>query len=245
MKNLRTRLIKCLGLAGVLALCLVLTGCMVPDDISANSGYVVSNNDLPFQSLGPALTNTPYIPPVATATPTTVPTRIPIVSQSTATPTVHPSNIGVNNNTQQGTASITPQIIISTNTATPAAASSTLKNGSSGADVKKMQERLKELGYLKGSADGDFGDATETAVKNFQANNGLSVDGKAGSATLSKLYSSSARRAATTTVANTPRPTATPFTSYKNGDSGSEVRRLQQRLKELGLRDKMVVWAGV
>ena len=100
----------------LLALCLVLTGCMVPDDISANSGYVVSNNDLPLQSLGPALTNTPYIPPVATATPTTVPTRTPIVSQSTATPTVHPSNIGVNNNTQQGTASITPQIIISTNT---------------------------------------------------------------------------------------------------------------------------------
>ena len=235
MKNSKRRLIKLLGLMGVLTLCLLLTGCMMQEDISTNSGYVVSNNDLPFQSLGPTITNTPYIPPVATATPTTMPTRTPVVSQNTATPTPNLSNIGVNNGTQQGTASITPQIIISTNTATPAASSSsTLKKGSTGDDVKKMQNRLKELGYLKGSADGDFGDATETAVKNFQANNGLEVDGKAGSATLNKLYSSSARKAATTTVTNTPRPTATPFTSYKNGDSGSEVRRMQQRLKELG-----------
>lgn len=237
MKNSKLRLYKALGLTGMLALCLLLTGCVVPpEDIGANSGYVVTDGDLPFQSLGPSITNTPYVPPVATATPTTVPTRNPIVTQLTPTPTVNISNIGVGNtgNSQQIIAGVTPQIIVTTNTATPAASSPSLKNGSTGDDVRKLQARLKELGYLKGSADGDFGDATETAVKNFQANNGLTVDGKAGPNTLAKLYSSSARKAPSTTRTNTPRPTNTPFTSLKNGSSGDDVRRMQQRLKELG-----------
>jgi len=231
MTNSKGRLIKVLTLTGMLALCLLLTGCVVPpDDIGTNGNYVVSDNNLPFQSLGPTITNTPYVPP-ATSKPTATPTRNPYANQSTATPTVNPSAIGVNNNI----ASITPQIIVTTFTAAPSnSASTTLKHGSSGTEVREMQNRLKELGYLKGSADGDFGDATETAVKAFQAQNGLTVDGKAGAATLTKLYSSSAKRAASTTNTNTPKPTATPFTSYKNGDSGSEIRRMQQRLKELG-----------
>ena len=125
-----------------------------------------------------------------------------------------------------------------------------LKNGSTGAEVKKMQQRLKELGYLKGSADGDFGDATEAAVKAFQARNGLTVDGKAGTATLNKLYSSTALKA-TTAPTNTPKPTAKPTATptakptatpkadsldyyLRQGSSGTKVRTLQNRLIELG-----------
>ena len=238
MKLSKGRLAKVLALTSMLACCLLLTSCVVPaDDISTNGNYVVNSNDLPFQSLGPTITNTPYVAP-ATSTPTTVPTRNPYAAQqATATPTVNIGGIGVGttSNVQQTLPNITPQIIVSTTTATPATStSSTLKNGSTGSEVKKLQQRLIELGYLKGSADGDFGDATETAVKNFQANNGLTVDGKAGSATLAKVYSSSARKAATTTATNTPKPTNTPFTSFKNGDSGADVRKMQQRLKELG-----------
>ena len=236
MRISKGRLWKILALAGMMAVFLALTGCVVPpDDIDANSGYVVNNNDLPFQSLGPAITNTPYIPQAATATPTTVPTRNPIVTQVTATPTVNPSMIGVNGG-QQGIVSVTPQIITPAPvSANPSSSSgSSLKVGSTGSEVKKLQQRLKDLGYLKGGVDGDFGAATETAVKNFQANNGLEVDGKAGPATLTKVYSSSARKAPSTTKTNTPRPTNTPFTSLKNGSTGDDVRRLQNRLKELG-----------
>ncbi|MBQ7139112.1 MAG: peptidoglycan-binding protein [Clostridia bacterium] len=241
MKISKGRLWKILALTGMVAVCLTLAGCVVPpDDIGTNSGYVVNNNDLPFQSLGPTITNTPYIPQVATATPTIVPTRNPIVTQVTPTPTPNLSNIGVNGGGQQGIVNVTPQIIITTNNNTPVpeSSSSSLKVGSSGSEVKKLQQRLKDLGYLKGSVDGDFGAATETAVKNFQANNGLEVDGKAGPATLTKVYSSSARKAATTTArTNTPRPTNTPFTSLKNGSTGDDVRRMQNRLIELGYLD--------
>ncbi len=228
MKNSKMRLVKGIGLMGVLALCLLLTGCVVPDDIDASNGYVVNNNDLPFQEIAPKITGTPYVPP--TATPTATPTRTP-VSQPVATATVDISAIG---NPQQAITNVTPQIIVTNATATPSSTSGTLKIGSTGSEVRKMQQRLKELGYLKGSADGDFGEATETAVKNFQANNGLTVDGKAGTATLNKLYSDSARKAPTTTATNTPKATNTPFTSLKNGSTGAEVKKMQQRLKELG-----------
>lgn len=54
-----------------------------------------------------------------------------------------------------------------------------LKKGSEGDDVKELQEKLIALGYDLGKygADGDFGSATLTAVKAFQKDHGLTVDG--------------------------------------------------------------------
>ena len=54
-----------------------------------------------------------------------------------------------------------------------------LRNGSEGEDVKGLQTNLIRLGYDCGKwgADGDYGDATEIAVRSFQKDHGLSVDG--------------------------------------------------------------------
>jgi peptidoglycan hydrolase-like protein with peptidoglycan-binding domain len=64
-----------------------------------------------------------------------------------------------------------------------------LKNGSKGENVKKVQQMLRELGYGIGSAgvDGIFGKDTENAVKKFQKDWGLSVDGIVGNQTLESL----------------------------------------------------------
>ena len=59
---------------------------------------------------------------------------------------------------------------------------------SHGEEVQQMQERLIELGYLTGKADGFFGPKTEKAVLAFQKANGLKADGFAGELTLDKLY---------------------------------------------------------
>lgn len=58
----------------------------------------------------------------------------------------------------------------------------TLRRGMSGDDVKQLQECLLILGYSLGKygADGDFGEATEKAVTQFKADNGLKQDGVAG-----------------------------------------------------------------
>ena len=51
------------------------------------------------------------------------------------------------------------------------------KVGSQGDEVRKIQTRLKELGYDPGSVDGIFGEKTRKAVVAFQRDNGLSQDG--------------------------------------------------------------------
>ena len=63
--------------------------------------------------------------------------------------------------------------------------------GSTGSEVTKIQTRLKNWGYYKGSIDGKYGAETQKAVKEFQKKNGLTVDGIAGSATLNAMGISS------------------------------------------------------
>ena len=65
----------------------------------------------------------------------------------------------------------------------------TLRRGATGPSVVRLQEELIALGYLEGSADGDFGGNTQSAVVQFQAVNGLSAVGIAGNQTLTLLYS--------------------------------------------------------
>lgn len=64
-----------------------------------------------------------------------------------------------------------------------------LKNGMSGSDVKQLQTDLIKLGYSCGpwGADGDFGDQTEMAVRRFQTQQGLAVDGQFGPKSLAAL----------------------------------------------------------
>ena len=59
--------------------------------------------------------------------------------------------------------------------------------GSTGEEVKQIQTKLKSWGYYTGAIDGIYGSGTYQAVKKFQQNNGLTVDGIAGSQTLSAL----------------------------------------------------------
>ena len=61
------------------------------------------------------------------------------------------------------------------------------KYGSRGSEVAQIQQRLNELGYNAGKADGIFGSNTLNAVKAFQKDQGLAVDGIAGPNTLKAL----------------------------------------------------------
>jgi putative chitinase len=70
---------------------------------------------------------------------------------------------------------------IDTSAPVTAAVSETLRRGSKGEAVKKMQAKLGL------TADGDFGPGTEAGLKKWQAANGLTADGVAGPKTLAKL----------------------------------------------------------
>lgn len=61
------------------------------------------------------------------------------------------------------------------------------KLGSRGNEVRRIQTKLKELGYYRGSVDGIYGVATQKAVRSFQKNCGITADGIAGPKTLKYL----------------------------------------------------------
>jgi N-acetylmuramoyl-L-alanine amidase len=67
------------------------------------------------------------------------------------------------------------------------AAEALSKNGSTGAEVKAIQETLKDRGLYSGSIDGIYGAGTQAAVKKFQKQQGLTADGIAGPLTLKRL----------------------------------------------------------
>jgi peptidoglycan hydrolase-like protein with peptidoglycan-binding domain len=62
-----------------------------------------------------------------------------------------------------------------------------LRIGLRGSEVVKLQQQLKKLGFLKGDADGDFGETTEAAVKTAQKRYGLEADGVVGGSTWEAL----------------------------------------------------------
>ncbi len=104
-----------------------------------------------------------------------------------------------------------------------------LRRGDSGYAVKKLQQRLKELGYYTPSVDGEYGARTVEAVKAFQKNNGLTQDGIAGLTTQAKLNSTSAIPAK-----EAEKEDGKLDGTLNKGDKGDAVKTLQKRLKELG-----------
>lgn len=88
----------------------------------------------------------------------------------------------------------------------------TLSRGKTGEDVYMVQMRLTELGYYHGSVTGGYYGGTIEAVKAFQREHGLSVDGAAGRQTQSLLFSAAVDPTLelTPTPEPTPEPTAAP-----------------------------------
>jgi peptidoglycan hydrolase-like protein with peptidoglycan-binding domain len=88
-----------------------------------------------------------------------------------------------------------------------------LKKGSTGEAVKQLQSALKDLGYDVGAVDGKFGTKTEQAVKAFQQDRGIGVDGIVGDITWLNIDE-----------ADMSNPT------IRKGSKGNPVRRAQKRL---------------
>ena len=114
----------------------------------------------------------------------------------------------------------------------PVVSSIRLEWGDVGDNVKKVQERLKALGYLTGSyAEGKFDTLTQAAVKSFQKNNKLRADGIVGEHTWSVLFGSG-------TKPITPAdPTTTGFL-LRYDDRSALVTQLKDQLVALGYFNK-------
>lgn len=63
-----------------------------------------------------------------------------------------------------------------------------LKKGATGASVKDLQARLKQIGWFSGKVTDTYGDATAKAVKDFQAKRGIPTTGEVDQRTLDRLH---------------------------------------------------------
>ena len=103
-----------------------------------------------------------------------------------------------------------------------------LARGSRGTLVSQVQTRLKELGYYTIRVDGIFGVGTQTAVRMFQRNNGLSVTGVVNIECYKALMDTNAIGAGGSVS------TPADYVELRRGNRGSAVVRLQARLQALG-----------
>ncbi|TYQ16556.1 UNVERIFIED_CONTAM: N-acetylmuramoyl-L-alanine amidase [Acetivibrio alkalicellulosi] len=95
----------------------------------------------------------------------------------------------------------------------------TLRIGSRGSNVVRLQEALQQKGYYNSNVDGIFGRITENSVIRFQTDNRISVDGIAGPQTKSLLYANN---------------TSNNFVTLRFGSRGISVTKLQQALQNRG-----------
>lgn len=107
----------------------------------------------------------------------------------------------------------------------------TIQYGSSGEEVKKLQKELNKYGY-KLDVDGQFGSKTQSAVKDYQKKNNLSVDGIVGNNTWGSLSAKS--KASSTTKNKSTKTQATKTTkkqterpTYKKSDT---VKKAEKKL---------------
>ncbi len=112
-----------------------------------------------------------------------------------------------------------------------------LRYNDTGAAVQQLQTALKQLGYSVGSADGKYGPATEKAVRQFQQDYSLTVDGKAGQQTQALVYqlasgSSSSGSSSTTTTSSSY--FSGNYDKLEYGSKGTRVTKLQEALNQLG-----------
>ena len=211
--------------------CVVLSACyMEPDRVVDNQNGLNVDDPQGFTTVitpTPTVTVTPTPAPtsnqvdwsewdfgadVATNPPSIVAPTTGAISVPTRAPEIVSATVGT-------TATATPRPTTATSGSAASTSTGSLKVGSEGTDVKRLQQQLKNLGYYTGSVDGKFGQGTEAAVRDFQAAHGLSVDGKAGRNTQEKLYSGSAKKKTATTV--TAKPTTRPSTSTGSSSSSS------------------------
>lgn len=109
-----------------------------------------------------------------------------------------------------------------------------LKLGASGEKVKEIQQWLTDYGYYKGNIDGEFGASTDKAVRDFQTESGLIVDGIVGNDTkkametwdkhLAQVQAAAGEdtsTASTSTSSSSKKAYASAVRSYSNSYSSS------------------------
>lgn len=130
------------------------------------------------------------------------------------------------------TASVAPttEAPTATPTTTATAAAYLMTSGATGAQVKELQARLKQLDWYDPKINGTYDETTKGAVQGFQDKRGIEASGSVDQATWTSLTGMT-RQPTDDELNNrlTPGPAL-----MKSGTTGDKVKDLQARLKQLG-----------
>jgi peptidoglycan L-alanyl-D-glutamate endopeptidase CwlK len=117
----------------------------------------------------------------------------------------------------------------------------TLKLGSTGPAVTRLQKKLAKLGFSPGVADGDFGPGTEAAVLAFQRSESLLADGVAGPRTLGALGLTKDDSLPSAIADFTPRVVSEMFPFTPIGNIKANLPAVLDALEEADMGDKVMV----
>ncbi|AOY75280.1 cell wall hydrolase [Clostridium formicaceticum] len=98
----------------------------------------------------------------------------------------------------------------------------TLRFGSRGNEVVRLQQALRNKGYYNSAVDGIYGKITENAVINFQRDNRLTIDGIAGRQTQSKLYEAATVSRGSSTTRNSASANVYWLSRIIHAEAGAE-----------------------
>lgn len=101
--------------------------------------------------------------------------------------------------------------------------------GNRGSMIVDMQQKLQSAGYLSGGVDGVYGEDTKNAVKRYQQDHNIPVSGVIDEMTYADLNNGAPASSSSSSASS-----GSSSYLYQEGDSGSEVQMLQQRLKNAG-----------
>ena len=96
----------------------------------------------------------------------------------------------------------------------------TVHNGAKGKTVRKIQQRLADLGYPTGSVDGSYGELTQIAIDLFCETAGLKKHNYISPSVQKKLFADDA-------------PFFDAYVPLKKGDRSTRVKAMQKRLKDM------------
>ena len=123
-----------------------------------------------------------------------------------------------------------------------------ISHGDKGDHVVKLQEALRDFGYYSGKISGKYDTATEKAVKMFQKNHGLEVNGTATQAFQRFLYSSNqdGLTSPSASPSPTPKPTEDPVLAEYQQIGYDDYARYpeQYKGKKVILKGKVVQVMG-
>ncbi len=176
--------------------------------VTSAAGYAITRGGL-LDGVAPDVASPAAVRPTSSPSPTPSPTSSPTASPTASSaPTSSPPAARTSGQRAPGARASLPA---ERPRQVPAPGPELLGPGDTGAEVRELQSRLRQVAWFVGDVTDDFGSTTEAAVRGFQAKRGIAVTGYVDQRTRDRL------------AAMTREPTTDELANRFPGDAGTSA----------------------